>query len=226
MKINADFSQRVVVHGDEVEWLRSPAAGVDRRPLDRIGGEVARATTIVRFSAGSRFAAHVHGGGEEFLVLEGVFEDEQGAFPAGSYIRNPPTSQHTPATGPGCTILVKLWQMQPDDRTHVRLDTAKAGSVEPVGRPGIRVTPLYDDGHEWARIEEWSPGTVGSIAAEGGGELFVVEGQASESGTALRPMSWVRVPVGSALQVAAGPKGARFWIKTGHLRDVRAPAVA
>ncbi|MCB9930051.1 MAG: cupin domain-containing protein [Alphaproteobacteria bacterium] len=222
-KINADFDQRVVVHGDAVDWLHSPAAGVDRRPLDRIGGEVARATTIVRFAPGSRFAAHVHGGGEEFLVLDGVFEDEHGAFPAGSYIRNPPTSRHAPASGPGCTILVKLWQMQPEDRTHVRLDTAKAGAVAPEGRPGVRVTPLYDDGHEWVRMEQWAPGTEGRIAADGGGELFVVEGSARESGTALRPWSWVRIPVGGGFVIAAGPDGARFWIKTGHLRDVRAP---
>jgi len=225
-RINADFGQRVVVHGDAVDWLRSPAAGVDRRPLDRIGAEVARATTIVRFAPGSRFAAHVHGGGEEFLVLDGVFEDEHGSFPAGCYIRNPPTSRHTPATGPGCTILVKLWQMQPDDRTHVRLDTRRAGAVEAAGRPGVRVTPLYDDGHEWARMEEWAPGTAGRIDAAGGGELFVVEGAASESGTPLRPWSWVRMPVGGAFEAIAGPEGARFWLKTGHLRDVRAPKAA
>ena len=226
MKINADFDKRVVVHGDTVEWLHSPAAGVDRRPLDRIGGEVARATTIVRFAPDSRFDAHVHGGGEEFLVLDGVFEDEFGAFPAGSYIRNPPTSRHTPGSGPGCTILVKLWQMQPDDRTEVRIDTARAEKQSPQDRPGVTVTPLFDDGRENVRIEDWEPGTQGRIAAEDGGELFVIAGSASESGTALRPLSWVRVPLGAAFQITAGPQGARFWIKTGHLRDVRAPAAA
>ena len=56
-------------------------AGVDRRMLDRIGGEVARATSIVRYAPGSRFSAHTHTGGEEFVVLEGVFQDEFGDFP-------------------------------------------------------------------------------------------------------------------------------------------------
>lgn len=224
MKLNADFSQRVVVHADEVEWQRSPMAGVDRRPLDRIGGEVARATTIVRYAPQSHFSPHVHGGGEEFLVLDGVFEDEHGAFPAGSYIRNPPTSRHTPGSEPGCTILVKLWQMQPDDRTEVRLDTAKVAKLGLADRPGVAIVPLFDDGRETVRIEEWAPGTAGRIAADGGGELFVVQGSASEAGTPLRRHSWVRVPVGSAFDVTAGPEGARLWIKTGHLRDVRVPS--
>ena len=126
MRINADFDRRVLVHADELEWLESPMPGVHRRPLDRIGGEVARATTIVRFAPGSRFSEHTHGGGEEFVVLEGVFQDEHGDFPAGSYIRNPPTSHHTPASAPGCTIFVKLWQMDPDDRAEVKTDMGKA----------------------------------------------------------------------------------------------------
>src|SRR6056297_2598515 len=68
--------------------------GVRRRMLDRIGNEVARATTIVRFDPGSAFSAHTHDGGEEYLVLDGTFQDEDGDFPAGSYVRNPPTSSH------------------------------------------------------------------------------------------------------------------------------------
>ena len=90
MNINADFSQRVVVHSQQQPWVASPMPGVDRRPLDRVGDEVARATTIVRYAPGSEFSPHVHTGGEEFIVLEGVFQDQHGDFPAGSYVRNPP----------------------------------------------------------------------------------------------------------------------------------------
>ena len=116
MHINADFSRRVVVHAADLEWVASPMPGVQRRMLDRIGGEVARATSVVRYAPGSRFAAHVHGGGEEFLVLDGVFQDEQGDYPVGCYVRNPPTSSHTPRSESGCVILVKLHQMHPGDQ--------------------------------------------------------------------------------------------------------------
>src|SRR5438552_8882181 len=107
MDLNADFSKRAVVHAAEIPWKASPIAGVDRRMLDRIGDEVARATSIVRYAPNSKFSPHVHTGGEEFVVLEGVFQDEHGDFPAGSYIRNPPESSQAPGSIPGCTIFVK-----------------------------------------------------------------------------------------------------------------------
>src|SRR6516164_2585646 len=81
MNINADFSKRVAVHAARLPWVPSPMKGVDRRMLDRVGDEVARATSIVRYAPHSHFSPHTHGGGEEFLVLEGVFQDEHGDFP-------------------------------------------------------------------------------------------------------------------------------------------------
>ena len=105
MEINADFSKRVAVHAARLPWIPSPIKGVDRRMLDRIGDEVARAISIVRYAPHSHFSPHTHGGGEEFLVLDGVFQDDHGDFPAGSYIRNPPTSQHTPGSASGASSL-------------------------------------------------------------------------------------------------------------------------
>ena len=56
MEINADFTKRAVVHGAQMDWIPSPMPGVDRRMLDRIGDEVARATSIVRYAPGSAFS--------------------------------------------------------------------------------------------------------------------------------------------------------------------------
>ena len=81
MELNANFNERVAIHTDAVAWTPSPIPGVDRRMLDRIGGEIARATSIVRYAPNSKFSPHVHTGGEEFVVLEGVFQDEHGDFP-------------------------------------------------------------------------------------------------------------------------------------------------
>ena len=224
MELNADFTQRVVMQGDEIEWLSSPMAGVDRRMLDRIGDEVARATSIVRYAPGSSFSPHMHTGGEEFVVLEGVFQDEHGDFPAGSYIRNPPESRHTPASEPGCTILVKLWRFDPDDRTHVRIDTNKIGAVADAGRPGVSVTPLFLDPREDVRIEQWEPNTEIMIGADGGAEYFVLSGGFAEGGDTLRANSWLRLPDGMMVSARTGAEGARVWVKTGNLRYAEAPA--
>ena len=134
MELHSDFSKRVVVHSDNEPWQASPMPGVDRRMLDRIGGEVARATTIVRYAPNSKFSAHTHTGGEEFIVLDGVFQDEHGDFPAGSYVRNPPTTSHTPGSDEGCTIFVKLWQFDMEDRNQFHVDMAQSAEPMQAGR--------------------------------------------------------------------------------------------
>jgi anti-sigma factor ChrR (cupin superfamily) len=90
MRLNDDLSAPTVVHAAAMDWVPSPAKGVERRMLFRIGEEKARATSILRYVPDSRFARHGHPGGEEFLVLEGIFQDETGDFPPGTYVRNPP----------------------------------------------------------------------------------------------------------------------------------------
>ena len=139
--VNADFSRRVVIATNDLPWVPSPQAGVERRMLDRIGGEIARATSLVRYAPASMFPGHEHALGEEFLVLDGTFSDEHGDYPAGTYVRNPPGCRHSPRTGPGCTILVKLRQMPPMERRRVVVDTAKSdwepGDVEGHARLGL-----------------------------------------------------------------------------------------
>ncbi|CAK9039471.1 Cupin [Durusdinium trenchii] len=224
MKINAEFDKRVVVHSEDLEWIASPMAGVFRRPLDRVGGEVARATTIVKYDAGSHFSPHVHTGGEEFIVLDGVFQDEHGDFPVGSYIRNPPQSSHTPGSEPGCVIFVKLWQFDMEDRTHVRLNMNHMGPVPHKNFDGVSVTPLYTDDYEEVSLFTLEPNAILTLDTENGAELLVLEGEAEESGDALKKHSWLRTPQGGNINARAGANGARLWIKTGHMNRVHAEA--
>jgi anti-sigma factor ChrR (cupin superfamily) len=217
VRVNADFTQRAVVHGATLEWTLSPIAGVERRMLDRIGGEVARATSIVRYAPHSHFSRHTHEGGEEFFVLEGVFQDEHGDYPAGSYVRNPPTSAHTPGSEPGCTILVKLWQFAATDRTRVHIDTTRRAYQRDPLRAGVEVMPLYQDGHEEVALERWRAGTQVFLQAPAGLELVVLDGNFTDGSDHCRYQSWLRLPPGSLLQAQAGSQGCRVWIKTGHL---------
>ena len=223
MELNSDFSQRVLIHSDEVDWIPSPMVGVDRRMLDRIGDEVARATTIVRYAPGSHFSSHVHSGGEEFIVLEGVFQDEHGDFPVGSYVRNPPTSSHTPGSGPGCVIFVKLWQFELEDRTPVMIDINKMGSVREANRPGVSVMPLFRDERETVQVETWEPGASVEIETPEGAEFLVLQGGFEEGNDLLRKHSWLRLPKGHGLKAVAGHEGTTVWIKSRHLRFVDAP---
>lgn len=225
MELNADFSQRVVLHAPQLAWQASPMPGVDRRMLDRIGDEVARATSIVRYAPQSQFSAHTHTGGEEYIVLEGVFQDEHGDFPVGSYVRNPPTSSHTPSSEPGCTIFVKLWQFDHDDRHQVVVDMNAGSFEESADRPGVCVLPLFADARETVRCEVWQPGAYVALDLPDGGEFLVLDGSFTEGGDELTAQSWLRIPSGGRLQAHAGVQGARVWVKTGHLPFAQAPMV-
>jgi len=222
MKLYADFSQRVVVLSEALPWVDSPMPGVQRRMLERDGEEVARATSIVRYAPDSHFSAHAHGGGEEFLVLDGVFSDEQGDYPGGTYIRNPVGSTHTPFSNDGCTILVKLWQMHPHDQQRVVIHTTQA-----VWRPGLveglRVLPLHTYGTEHVALVQWAPGTQFQQHRHGGGEeIFVLEGTFEDEFGSYPKGSWLRNPSGSR-HTPFSHSGCLIYVKTGHLPAIASP---
>jgi anti-sigma factor ChrR (cupin superfamily) len=216
--VNADFTQRVVIATDALPWIPSPQAGVERRLLDRIGGEVARATSLVRYAGASSFPAHQHGLGEEFLVLDGVFSDERGDYPKGTYVRNPPGSRHTPRTAPGCTILVKLRQMKLSESTRVVVDTS-AAAWEPV-TTGLSLLPLYLDRGTGERValERLAPGTrLPEEDCPRGEEIFLLSGALKDEYGDYGTGTWIRNPAGFRRSLES-PGGVTYWVKRGHLR--------
>lgn len=218
MHINADFSRVAIVRPSEREWVASPSGGVQRCMLDRIGGEVARATSLVRFAPGSAFPAHTHGGGEEFLVLDGTFSDETGDFPAGTYVRNPIGTAHAPRTREGCTLFVKLWQFHEADDAQFRV--ALEPLVVEAGQSKCAATTLlHDRPEELVRAVTLAPGGELATDGAGGSELLVLTGSLGVGSEDLPAGSWLRLPDGIPLEAAAGADGARVWIKTRHLAD-------
>jgi len=211
--LNLDFSQRVVIDTRRMDWVPSPMAGVWRKPLAREDAECGHATSIVRYDPGARFRAHDHPGGEEILVLEGVFSDETGDYGAGTYFRNPVGFRHAPASAPGCVLLVKLHQFQPDDRAHVVVDTHHTPFVPGPGK--LEVLPLHRHGSEQVQLVRWPAGERASPNREAGGEeLYVISGTLRDELGTYPAGTWLRSPRG-------GPREAQVdtlaWVKTGHL---------
>ena len=216
MQLNADLSQPAIMHGNAIEWVPSPMTGVDRRMLERDGIEVARATSIVRYAPGSSFSAHTHGGGEEFLVLDGVFSDETGDFPAGWYVRNPPSSRHVPASAPGAVILVKLRQMPAVETSPLRIDT-RDPALWHTPAPGFAEATLFDAAWEQVSLLRLTPGYRGkSEIWPRGAEFFVIAGEVTIDTTSLSQHDWARFPADSQLTLSSRT-GALLYRKTGHL---------
>lgn len=222
MRINADFARRAISLSQTASWSASPSAGVERRMLDRIGDEIARATTIVRFAPGSSFPMHIHGGGEEYYVLEGDFVDENGSHKAGTYVRNPPGSRHCPSSPDGATIFVKLNQFDPNDRAPVVIDTNRLTNRTGNTNSAVEMLRLHSYAKEDVRVEAWRADIEFDKRGHGGLEILVLEGEFIESGIRFTRHSWLRLPPSESFVARAGPAGVRMLVKSGHLAEIGA----
>jgi len=216
--LNADFAKRVVIRPEDYSWVPSPMPGVERMMLDRIGVEVARATSLVRYAPNSTFSSHEHTGGEEFFVLEGEFRDEHGSYPAGTYVRNPIGTEHTPGIGEqGCVIFVKLQQIEQDDQSQFSIDTLNA-DWSPGQVPGLEVLSLHEFGTEQVALVKWAPHTEFKPHTHWGGEeIFVIEGKFIDEHGEYPKGSWLRNPHKSRHAPYTDASGALIYVKVGHL---------
>jgi len=215
MKINEDFNQRVVLDTEKMEWVPSPMAGVKRKMLDRLGAETGRATSLVRYAPGSYFSAHQHEGGEEFLVLDGVFSDETGDYPAGSYVRNPIGTQHKPFSDNGCIIFVKLWQFDPNDERQFSLITDQHFDGDMIN---VQLLHQYND--ESVCMVALPKGLEYTLSEDlNGSEILILSGQLSEKDIIYPTQSWMRNPTGFSTVLKA-EENCVFYLKTGHLNGV------
>lgn len=213
MLLNADFSRHVIVTPDEHQWVASPQAGVERVMLDRIGGEKARAASIVRYAYGSHFPPHLHPGGEEILVLSGSFSEADDHYPAGWYLRNPPGSGHQPSSSEGATIFVKLRQMRPEETRPVRMNTREPSAWQRLGDRDV--CTMYSDANEQVCLQRLDPGTTLLSEPVLGAEMLVLDGELTYGERSCECGTWIRLPEGSHPELTAGPRGATIYLKTG-----------
>ncbi|MGR5059399.1 cupin domain-containing protein [Vibrio rotiferianus] len=213
--LNMDFSKRLVIRASDQDWLASPAAGVWRKPLEREAKESGHTTSLVKYEPNSKFATHPHPRGEEILVLEGVFSDEYGDYPAGTYLRNPPGSKHAPFSKKGCVLLVKLNQFDPNDLETVRINTSQAEWLPGIG--GLQVMPLHNFEHEHVALVKWPKGEKFQPHRHfGGEEILVLSGEFNNEFGNYPKHTWLRSPHMSehfpfVIQETV------IWVKTGHL---------
>tara|TARA_Y100001960_G_scaffold334071_1_gene444486 strand:- start:2989 stop:3636 length:648 start_codon:yes stop_codon:yes gene_type:complete len=210
-----NFNQRVVINTTEQAWQASPSKTVWRKPLEREAQESGHTTSVVKYDAGASFNQHSHPLGEEILVLEGVFSDEHGDYPAGTYIRNPPGSKHSPFSREGCVILVKLNQFNSADLEEVRIDTTSTPWLP--GQGGLQVMPLHNFEHEHVALVKWPVGEVFKPHRHfGGEEIFVLSGTFKDEHGSYEKGSWLRNPHLSQHHPYVDEETV-IWVKTGHL---------
>ncbi len=239
MLVNSDFTRAVFLQSDSIPWESSPMAGVTRRRLDRLDTDDHQVTTLVEYAPNSEFSPHTHHGGEELLILDGVFEDEYGAWPAGSYIRNPPGSNHQPGSKAGCLLFVKLGQFHATDAHFVHAHLDHLEMLPLTNQPNRSVASLYQDARETVRLEHWSANTTLSLSAVGGMEIVVLAGSVSMTADVIDDsqllgttsavaaktsetslygrFDWIRLPSDFAISCVVGDSNTVVWTKSHHL---------
>jgi anti-sigma factor ChrR (cupin superfamily) len=198
--INGNLSVRTTVRTADMEWSPSPSPSVWRKRMHRVGPpESGQVTSIVRYDSDSSFPVHNHPEGEEIFVLEGIFTDDRGDWPAGTYLLNPEGYRHAPSSREGCVLFVKLRQFPGLDRQQVAIDTTTLDWLP--GEEGTEVKRLYaqDGFSDSTVIERWAAGYApASRAYPEGAELFVLEGEFSDEAGSYPTGTWTRMPVGSS----------------------------
>lgn len=214
---HSDLSLEAMVNINDSLWLPSPMAGVSRKVLERQGGEqTLRATSLVAYQPGSVFSSHLHPLGEEILVLDGVFSDEQGDYPAGSYLRNGVGSAHAPFSEQGCLLLVKLQQFAPDDRRQVRQSIL----IDPTGNnsQSLKQQTLFED-YETVAFWHTVKGSKHTLPEDlNGFECLVISGQVTIEGIIYTQGQWLRLPIVRQRKMELSP-GSQLWVKIHHIHS-------
>jgi anti-sigma factor ChrR (cupin superfamily) len=221
--INGNLSARAVADTSRMQWAPSPSGSVWRKRVHLVGPpESGQVTSVVRYEPRSRFPAHDHPDGEEILVLEGVFSDEHGDWPAGTFLLNPEGFRHAPFSEPGCVLFVKLRQFPGRERRHIVVDTHRL-AWEPSSIRGAAYKVLYQQAgfSDLIGLERWQPqANLGAVSYEQGAELFVLEGQFTDEDGAYSAGWWLRLPPGSAHHPRSAG-GCTLYIKRSGLRYLR-----
>jgi len=215
LRLNMDFDKPVCVLPEHYGWVASPADGVSRVPLERISAESDHKTSFVKFSPDSYFPAHAHPQGEEIFVLEGVFSDQFGDYPAGTYLRNPPGSSHRPFTKEGCTLFVKLDQFDPEDKEQVVLRPEDQQWQPGIGN--LQVCSLHNFGPASTALVFWPENEIFQRHAHWGGEeVVVLKGKFIDEHGQYPEGSWIRSPHLSE-HFPRVEKETLILVKVGHL---------
>ena len=220
---NGNTAERVVMHGGRMDWQPSPSGTVWRKRLHRVGPpEAGQVTSIVRYEPDSRFPEHDHPEGEEFLVLDGVFSDQQGDFAAGSYVLNPEGFRHAPFSRRGCTLFVKLRQYGGDGREHRNRQTEDL-PWQSTAEQGVHEKVLYQEARflDTTRLERWDAGTsLSARVYKGGAEILVLDGSFRDAEGTYEVGSWLRLPDGFE-QRPATVSGCTLYVKSGGVSELR-----
>lgn len=218
--IHGDLKAFCSVDTARMEWTASPSGTVWRKRVHLVGpAESGQVTSVVRYERNASFPEHDHPGGEEILVLDGIFSDQQGDWPAGTFLLNPEGFRHAPFSRDGCVLLVKLRQYPGSDRLQAATDTNSL-TWQQTSVQGVRSKLLYaQNGYtDTVELQKWEANSSpGVVAFPEGAEVFVINGSFADENGRYAKGHWLRFPRGAKHHPYSND-GCILYVKKGGLK--------
>lgn len=210
-----DMQQPCMVQSQHQPWVQSPSKQVLRKRFHLVGeAESGQVTSLVRYQPGANFSQHEHPEGEEILVLEGIFSDSQGNWPAGSWLLNPQGFSHAPYSINGCLLLVKLRQYP-----HAAQVAVNWHEIDPSESMPFSSRLLGQYGDVQTRVLALPQGGQLNQTYSAGVEGFFIDGQIDLAGKALEALDWFRFPPGATLNLQS--RGCTLYLKENAVAGLR-----
>ncbi len=215
---NGDFSQRVVILPDDLQWGETEMPGVLFKLFEECRQPYQRRTLLLECLPGSLIKRPDEHAEVEFLVLNGEVADIEGSYPAGTYVRNPDSSTYAHSEF-GCSLFVKLSQIHEDDQQTRIIDTHRENRWLPGPEEGTEIYPLHMWDAESMFLIRWGgPASVKPSINPHGEELFVIQGELKDRTGSYPQGSWIRNPAES-WQSWQADSGTLIYYKHGHFPE-------
>lgn len=216
---HADFKQRVVLDSTPLPWQNSDVTGVKIKVLEAVQSGEPRLTMLIQFDAGSFYDLRQHHGGEEFLVLEGSINDENGIYETGCYVRNPVGTRHILTSSTGCILFAKMGEFSELDREHRQIETHSESLWLPGPVDGTSVLPLHMYDTRSVLLIRWDDDAKFKPNLHPQGEeVFVISGKLRDDEQDYTNHHWIRNPI-PHWQSWAAEKNTLVYYKNGHFPD-------
>jgi len=218
MKFNDDISQRVALNSSTLPWIDLSPSCIQSKLLEQHADEFAKTTSIVRYEENTQIGTQTYPLGQEILILEGDYDEGDGAYGAGTYIKNPPNTSHTIRSKSGCTLFVKNNYLTLEDKQRTVLETQSANWFQGLVT-GLTVLPLAEFGTKHTALVRWAPETRFNPHRHfGGEEILVLEGIFEDEFGKYPAGTWIRSPHMSGHHPFS-VEGCLILVMTGHLLD-------
>lgn len=204
--MNSDYSKRVLIKEKELEYTSNSKNSFLQKLLSQKDNQE---TAIVKMRENSQLNTIPKLNNVEILVLDGIYINELGAHPRGTYLKLSNENELHVKTTTGCTIFRKINYFENEENIVIN----STSTPWQQGYGNLKVMPLDFQSALvlWPKNEKFIP-----HSHWGGEEIFVLYGRFMDEYGVYPQNTWIRSPHRS-FHTPFVEEETLIYVKTGHL---------